>query len=294
MIHYSNCPVCEHKNIKYALTVTDFTVSKESFEIWSCRNCGLRFTQNAPDAESISSYYKSEDYISHTDTHAGLINKLYHSVRKVTLKNKRSIIEKYTGKKAGGILDLGCGTGSFLNTMSKSGWQVKGLEPDEQAAAISKKLYGIEPLVPEALFELPEKSFDAITMWHVLEHVHDLNDYLEKLRSLLKPQGKLFVAVPNYTSFDAGYYKEFWAAYDVPRHLYHFAPLSMKILLQKHGLRQLAIKPMWYDSFYVSMLSEKYKTNSSGVLSGAMTGVLSNVNALINRKKASSLIYISE
>ena len=292
LIHYTNCPVCGSGDIKNVLLAKDYTCSNENFVIAECTACTLRFTQDVPEAASIGQYYKSKNYISHTNTSRGLINRLYQSVRKRTLKNKRRLIEKQTGINKGCVLDVGSGTGAFVNEMKKSGWQVTGLEPDADARSVCKQVYDIELTSIEQLFELAPSSFDAITMWHVLEHVHDLHGYLAQLKSLLKQNGKLFIAVPNYTSMDAVIYKEHWAAYDVPRHLYHFSPASMLLLMEKYGLKVLAYKAMWYDSFYVSMLSSKYKNGASNLLASFFNGLRSNSRAMQDVKKCSSVIYI--
>ena len=268
-------------------------MSSDDFEIWECKHCTLRFTQNIPEAEEIACYYQSENYISHSDTNEGFINKLYHQVRKRTLHKKKSLVKQLTGKKNGSILDIGSGTGAFLNTMQLADWQVKGLEPDEAARKKSVELYGLQLSESEELYTLPANSFDAITMWHVLEHVHDLHGYINQVNNLLRPGGKIFIAVPNYTCYDEEIYKEYWAAYDVPRHLYHFSPKAMKELLELHGLSIDSIKPMWYDSFYVSLLSEKYKTGKSNPASAFLNGMISNSKALMNTKKCSSVIYVA-
>ena len=292
LIHYTNCPVCDSGDINNVLLVKDFTCSNENFVIAACNDCTLRFTQDVPDAASVGPYYKSENYISHTNTSRGLINRLYQAVRKRTLKKKRKLIEKETGISKGSLLDVGSGTGAFVNEMNKSGWQVTGLEPDAVARLVCKQLYDFELTPIDKLFELPPSSFDVITLWHVLEHVHDLHGYLVQLKSLLKKDGKLFIAVPNYTSMDAAIYKEHWAAYDVPRHLYHFSPASMLVLLKKNGLKVQQYKAMWYDSFYVSLLSSKYKNGRSNYLASFINGLRSNSKAMSDVKKCSSVIYI--
>lgn len=291
-IHYNNCPVCSSSAIQFVFNVKDHTVSGESFSVFSCNDCSARFTQDIPDPASIAAYYKSEDYISHTNTSKGLINRLYQLIRKKTLRQKRKLVEKATGVKNGNILDVGCGIGSFIHEMKTNGWQVTGLEPDEDAKAIAKQQYNIEPDVIEKFYELAPGTFDAITLWHVLEHVHDLQEYVKELKELLKKNGRLFIAVPNYTSKDAAIYGEFWAAYDVPRHLYHFSPASMQLLMEKHGLKIQKFKPMWFDSFYVSMLSSKYKNGKTNLIASVWNGFVSNLKAIGNSKKCSSVIYI--
>jgi 2-polyprenyl-3-methyl-5-hydroxy-6-metoxy-1,4-benzoquinol methylase len=291
-IYYTQCPSCYSHHITKKLTATDHTVSHESFEIWHCDDCSIRFTRDVPDQQAIGRYYQSQDYISHTDTNKGIVNRLYRLVRHITLRGKRNLIGSYTGVSKGNLLDVGAGTGAFASTMQQWGWKVTALEPDEAARNKAAELWSLELDDPSKLFDLEAGRFDAITLWHVLEHVHTLHEYLEQLTKLLKPGGRLFIAVPNYTCYDAQMYKEFWAAYDVPRHLYHFSPAAMSLLLQKHGLHIKAIKPMWFDSFYVSLLSEKYKSGHSNLIKGFWNGAVSNMKALSDKKKASSLIYI--
>lgn len=292
LVHYTNCPVCGSPDIKNVLSVKDYTVSNKTFVIAECNSCSLRFTQDVPDAASIAPYYKSENYISHTNTSKGLINRLYQSVRKRTLKQKRRLIERASGIKKGRLLDVGSGTGAFANEMQQAGWQVTGLEPDADARAVGKQSYNIDLADIGQFYQLQESSYDVITMWHVLEHVHDLQGYIAKLKLLLTENGKLFIAVPNYTSKDAAAYKEQWAAYDVPRHLYHFSPRSMQVLMEKHGLRILQHKPMWYDSFYVSMLSSKYIHGKPNLVGAFFKGMGSNLKAMGDVKRCSSVIYI--
>ncbi|MEI2737901.1 MAG: class I SAM-dependent methyltransferase [Chitinophagaceae bacterium] len=292
LVHYTNCPVCGSADIKNVLSAKDYTVSNETFSIFGCNACSFRFTQDVPDAASVSPYYKSENYISHTNTSKGFINRLYQSVRKRTLKKKRKLIEKVTGIQKGSLLDVGSGTGAFVSEMKQAGWQVTGLEPDADARTVGKQSYNIELGDISQFYQLQESAYDAITMWHVLEHVHDLQGYVAKLKLLLKEGGKLFIAVPNYTSKDAAAYKEYWAAYDVPRHLYHFSPASMQALMEKHGLKILQHKPMWYDSFYVSMLSSQYKHGKTNLFGAFFNGLGSNLKAMGNVRRCSSVIYI--
>jgi SAM-dependent methyltransferase len=292
MIHYEHCPVCSGKQITKVFAVKDYTVSGELFTLYSCKDCSFVFTQDIPSRDEIGPYYASLNYISHSNTQKGLINQLYHKVRKITLVSKRNMIVAETGIKKGSLLDVGCGTGAFLNEMKSAGWQITGLEPDETARRNALELFGIQPLPSDELFNLPAQSFDVITMWHVMEHVHELHEYTGRLKELLKPGGRLLVAVPNYTSHDAGHYKEYWAAYDVPRHLYHFSPASMRVLMEQHGLEVIKTKPMWFDSYYVSMLSEQYKNGKGNVLKAFFVGALSNVKAILNKERCSSVIYV--
>src|SRR6478735_645623 len=266
IIHYNHCPVCGSADICFVLKAKDETVSNEYFEVWECNNCTLRFTQDIPDEKNISRYYQSSAYISHSNTSQGIVNKLYHTVRSITLQSKRRLVEKTSGKKTGSLLDIGAGTGAFASTMKKNGWTVTGLEPDETARANAKKDFDIELQPTENLSLLQPDTFNVITLWHVLEHVHNLHTYLDTFYSLLTDSGILIIAVPNYTSYDAKAYSTNWAAYDVPRHLYHFSPKSMDTLLKAHQFKLIQQKPMWFDSFYVSLLSEKYASGKNGFL----------------------------
>jgi 2-polyprenyl-3-methyl-5-hydroxy-6-metoxy-1,4-benzoquinol methylase len=292
MIHYTSCPVCKGGSIQQKLSAKDHTVSQKEFSIWHCNDCTARFTQDIPEQDAIGAYYASDDYISHSDTRKGIINSLYHLVRKRTLGSKRRLVMNETGMMKGAILDIGCGTGAFLNSMKEGGWAISGLEPDALARNKAAELYHIQPEEPGKLFELKPASYHAITMWHVLEHVHELHAYIKQTGELLRPDGKLFIAVPNYTSYDAELYKENWAAWDVPRHLYHFSPQSMEKLLTTNNLKLITYRPMWFDSFYVSMLSEKYKNGKGNIIKAFFNGFVSNLKAMADHKKCSSVIYV--
>lgn len=291
MKHFDRCPVCGSSDISIQLTVKDHMVSGETFPVAGCIACKARFTQDIPDKDQIGRYYKSESYISHTDTRKGLVNRLYHTVRRHTLQSKRKAMEAALGKARGSILDYGCGTGAFLDVMKKAGWQAMGVEPDGDARRVAKEQYGVDALEPGSLAEFPDASVDIITLWHVLEHVYELHETLAQLHRILKPGGHMFIAVPNYTSSDAEHYKAFWAAWDVPRHLYHFAPVTMKSLLEKYGFTLKETSPMWFDSFYVSMLSEQYRHAEPNLVSALWYGLQSNLAALGNRERCSSVVY---
>ena len=290
-VHYNNCPVCQSERIDPLIKIRDHSVSKEEFVIWQCRECSLRFTQDAPDKASIGRYYESPEYISHTNTNTGLINRLYQKVRRLTLQQKARLVIAHTVTQ-GRLLDYGAGIGAFMNTMKEKGWEVNGVEPDEGAREQAKRNFSLSPGSLEDLESFQAGRFDAITLWHVLEHVHDLHVTMERLKELLKPGGKLFVAVPNYNSVDNAIYKSYWAAYDVPRHLYHFTPPAIETLVKNHGMQLVSTRPMWYDSFYISLLSSKYKHGSSNWIGATVSGLRSNMSALLDKNRCSSLIYI--
>ena len=293
-IHYTLCPVCGSAGISKIFKVKDNTVSQEWFAIYQCSNCQVRFTQSPPSETYIGDYYRSENYISHTDSTKGFINRVYHIVRKYSISQKKKLVEKSTGLKRGNLLDVGSGTGHFAAAMNKKGWNVTALEPDEGARTVAMQHHSLKLLPVNELFNLPDNKFEAITLWHVLEHVHDVKKYIHAFKNLLTDKGKLFIAVPNYTSYDAESYKEYWAAYDVPRHLYHFTPYTMQWLMKESGLKILTLKPMWFDSFYVSLLSSKYKNGSTNWVGAFWTGLISNFKAMSDVQKCSSVIYIIE
>jgi 2-polyprenyl-3-methyl-5-hydroxy-6-metoxy-1,4-benzoquinol methylase len=287
----TQCPVCNKEDFKNFLVVPDKAVSQESFVIVACENCSFKFTNPRPAEAHIGKYYASEEYISHSNTTKGLTNKAYQVVRSITVKQKIDLLNRIQPGK-GRLLDYGCGTGYFLSACQKNGWEVAGFEPNDTARNHAATLLG-QTIESKDLEGLEPESFDFITLWHVLEHVHQLNETTRKLLSLLKPTGYLLVAVPNADSLDAKQYKENWAAYDVPRHLYHFTQATMQRFLKKHKLEMVNILPMKFDAYYVSLLSEKYKNGSNKYLSSLLTGFKSNTHAEKNTKDYSSLIYIA-
>jgi len=290
MLTIEKCLVCGSNQFEPYLVCKDYTVSKEEFSIVFCKSCDFKFTNPRPDDATIGDYYKAEQYISHTNTNKGIVNKLYHSVRIHTLKKKIKLVQSYVSR--GTILDYGCGTGMFLQECKKSGWETYGMEPDDDArkiaSAININLFSDKKKISEYI---PDIKFKAITLWHVLEHVTDMTETLLFLKTRLNKEGVLIIAVPNHISYDAQYYKQHWAAYDVPRHLHHFEKKSLKHLLENNGFELKETLPMKFDSFYVSMLSEKHKTGSVNLIKAFLIGLKSNLKANTN-DKFSSTIYV--
>jgi len=292
MVHHERCPLCASEMISVYFKCTDHFISKENFPVARCSSCGFLFTQDYPDETEIHRYYESDDYISHSDTSEGIVNKIYHSIRQVMLLKKRRIIEKLTCLKRGSLLDVGSGTGHFAYMMSKSGWSVTGIEISEKARNSSSAAFNLKIIAPGQISGLVAASFDCVTMWHVLEHFYDPHKYISDILTLLKPGGILLIALPNSGSFDAKHYGNFWAAFDVPRHLWHFDPDSFTCFSGKSGLkveRQLILP---FDVFYISLLSEKYKGARWSFIMGITRALWFSSLAVFNRKRSSSLIYV--
>ena len=274
-------------NANKFLKVKDYSVTKENFELYKDVDLDLVYTHPQPQENQLSRYYESEDYISHTDGHRSLFEKVYQLVKNRALKNKIKLINKFHRQK-GNLLDIGAGTGDFLLSATKNGWNGKGIEPNAKAKAIAVKKGG--SFVESTIF-LHSNSFDVITMWHVLEHIPNLELQIKELKRLLKPNGTIFIAVPNFNSFDAKHYGSYWAAYDVPRHLWHFSTKAITILFEREELQLEKVIPMSYDAFYVSLLSEKYKTGKMNYLSAFIIGIRSNFKAK-QTLEYSSHIYV--
>lgn len=286
--HLNNCPLCKSGHFTLYKTLKDYTVSKETFNIVSCNNCGFRFTNPRPAESALGEYYESEDYISHTNQGNNLVNNLYKLARVYTIQEKSRLISKW-GRK-GSLLDIGCGTGEFLNYNKQLNWTVSGVEVNEKARSQAEKLLG-QPLYSSLDEVRTDQQYQAITLWHVLEHIAQLEESSRKIKELLAPKGVLLVAVPNCESYDSTYYNELWAAYDVPRHLYHFTQQSMEQWWKKFDMRIQAVIPMKLDAYYVSMLSEKNKTGKPNIAKAGFIGLRSNIKAR-KSNNYSSLIYI--
>lgn len=273
------------KNKKF-IDVKDYSVSGETFELWHNHELDMLVTHPQPSLEDLPRYYESEDYISHTDGKRSLFEKLYHFIKSIALKKKLKLINSLSDK--GNILDIGAGTGDFLKCALNDGWSVTGIEPSEKAKQIGKQK-GIT--YHSQLSDFPNNSFDIITMWHVLEHVPDLDNQIKELKRLIKPTGTILVAVPNFNSFDANYYGKFWAAFDVPIHLWHFSKTAIQKLFAKENINLVKVLPMKFDSFYVSLLSEKYKTGKMNFLKAFYIGLRSNLYGK-KKREFSSHIYV--
>ena len=281
-----------YQNLQPFLNCKDHTVSNEVYQVTINKEYDMLVTKPVP--KNLGDYYKSEDYISHTDSKKSILDKVYQAVKNITLKRKLKLIDTYlfnqnsSSRSEKNILDVGAGTGDFLKVCKDDSWNVFGVEPDLGARNIASKK-GI--ILLEDLSKIKNKQFEIITLWHVLEHVENLEEYISTLKSLLTKDGKLIIAVPNYKSYDAKYYKEFWAAFDVPRHLWHFSQTSISKLFSKENMMVEKTLPMKFDSYYVSLLSEKYKSGKMNPIKSFYRGFMSNLKAR-SSSEYSSLIYV--
>ncbi len=294
MENLNACPVCNAVNSIKIFNCKDYVASGESFAIVECKECSLRYTNPRPAEAEIGKYYQSDKYISHSGSNKselGVTYKLYDWVRNFSIGTKLSLIKKY--HTAGKLLDLGCGLGYFLNGVKKDQtFEATGADVSNEALAFIKKEFGLEAMNETDLSNFPNQSFDIITQWHVMEHVHRIDERMLELKRLLSKPGTMFIAVPISNSFDAGYYKQFWDAYDVPRHLYHFTPKSFRLLMEKNDFKVIKQKAMLFDSPYISMRSEYHQNHAFGFVLGAFWGVISIISAWFTGNYSSILFVV--
>jgi len=290
--HISKCPVCSSDNFEKLFVCTDFLVSNENFSLFKCTKCGFTFTQDFPAENSIDKYYNTPEYVSHSNTQRGFVNFMYHFARKITLRSKINLVQKFVAIKNGDLLDIGAGTGYFLNSMHNANWTVCGIEKSATARRFAQQKFGLTLFEPDKLVQIPDKSQDIITLWHVLEHLENPNIIFENLYRILKAEGVLIVAMPNRISADARHYRQWWAAYDIPRHLWHFSPSDFGQLAENHNFKTMNIKSMFFDPFYISILSEKHKSTFGATYIGLIKGIFFTIQSIFNKKNCSSLIYI--
>ena len=288
--------MCGVNRFSKVLNCKDHYVSGEIFEIVECEKCKMRITKDFPAENELGKYYETSDYISHSDTKKGIMNYTYHQVRQYMLRKKAAWIEQYAGLKTGRMLDVGAGTGYFADAMQRRGWQVSVVEKNDSAREFAGRNFQLPVYDSIENFSRKNSSgaingLDTITLWHVLEHLEHLNESMEQFYKLLKPGGTLIIAVPNCDSYDARKYGKFWAAYDVPRHIWHFRAEQMKILARKHGFSISGIKKMPFDAFYISMMSEKYAGKSLPFLRGILSGLGGYFSSLSDESSSSSLVY---
>jgi ubiquinone/menaquinone biosynthesis C-methylase UbiE len=292
MVHHKVCPLCSSEKTGLQFKCNDHFISGKDFALFKCSACDFLFTQDYPEETEIGRFYESDKYISHSNTSEGISNKIYRIVRSIMLNKKKELIKKITGLKNGVILDIGSGTGHFAATMKKAGWLAEGIEINEKVRNFSRSHFGLEIYPPDKIPAFEANSFDCITLWHVLEHFHDPFKYISEIYRILKPGAVCVIALPNSSSFDAAYYNRFWAAWDVPRHLWHFNPDTFSIFSGKSGFLLINLRVLPLDVFYISYLSEKYKGSALPFLKGISKAVIFAFLSVFNKRRSSSVIYI--
>jgi len=291
LITDKKCPLCDRERLSDLLVCQDRLTHRGSFTVCVCGACGFRFTNPYPAQEDIHVFYESDDYVPVSNTTKGLINKGYHLARRVMLRAKRRMVSRLTGRTEGRLLDIGCGTGEFAGIMKEAGWQVQGVEPYAAARESAQTRFGVPVADVSGQAGLPGKSYDVITLWHVLEHAHGLQRSLRELERLLAPGGTVLIGVPNYTCFDAGFYREKWAAYDTPRHLFHFAPETMRRLAARFGFEVVSIRPLLFDPLYIPLLTEKEREDRSW-LRGLYVAAASFAVSLTQPTRCTAVTYV--
>ena len=283
-IHYDSCPLCQGSELAPFASATDHLVSGKQFTIIQCKACGFLFTQDAPSNDSIEQYYDSEKYLPHNTRH-GFNSFIYRSVRSVMFNWKHALIQYYHNTR-GTLIDVGAGNGHFMAHMQRSGWDVVGCEQSELARTEAWNRWELHLDGDAMETEYRTGCADVITAWHAIEHIHDLHGLWDRFNNWLKSDGILLVAVPNCFSADAQHYGYTWAAWDVPRHLWHFSINTIHELSQQHGFRLIDIKSLPLDACYIAMLSDQNKFKA------IINGLRFMIKGFSNKQNASSLIYI--
>lgn len=288
----SQCPLCGSSEPRFWASIVDHSITKEVFSLVDCERCGFRSTNPRPDSRTIGRYYQSAKYISHSDASSTIVERLYQVARRIGMRGKYRIVHQL--HPHGRILDIGCGTGSFLAYLMSRGYLVQGVEPDLKARERAIAEHGI-PVLP-SLEQVPGfEQFQVVTLWHVLEHLPDLRSSLKRIYAQLADQGVIIIAVPDRGAWDADHYKTAWAAWDVPRHFYHFRQKDVHALLREHGFELIQTRKMWLDAPYIAILSEGYMGSPKlfALLRGGLMGVCSNLISLLTNRPTSSSLYLA-
>jgi len=291
MVNHNKCPLCDSEKIGLLYECADHLVSGQKFPVLKCDTCSFIFTNSYPEESESAGYYQSDEYISHSDTETGIVNRIYKYVRRRMLRSKLRMLKKESGLRSASVLDIGSGTGYFPAYLRLKGWECRGIEKSPEAREYARTRNNIDLLTPDKLYSIEIASIDIVTLWHVLEHLYDPGKYLDSVFSILKEKGFLVIAVPNHISYDARIYREFWAAWDVPRHLWHFNRGTIQLLCRKYGFELVSVRRLPYDAFYVSVLSEKNKESSLPFSRAFFTGLVSWILSIINIDRTSSLVY---
>jgi SAM-dependent methyltransferase len=282
------CPVCSNDTFQKGEELVDHFLSQEVFHLYTCTSCAVLKTEPAPDDSRIGKYYESDNYLSHGDGQKGIFARLYRLAKGYNLGWKGRLLQRLNSKAS--FLDYGCGTGDLITHCQELGFDVRGAEPSDSAKAHLSSLVKDRVVIPAEEL-LSDRRYDIISMWHVLEHIREPREILSQLKTKLNQDGHIVIALPNNASYDAHHYGALWAAWDVPRHLWHYRPDQIIALMNDLGFTHANSHPMWFDAFYVSLLSERYKKGSS--IGALFWAGLSNLKALFNKKeRCSSQVYV--
>lgn len=263
--------------------ITDYFLSKEKFFVQKTSTPGV--LETSPKPKSIKKYYASSKYLSHNKEKT-LFAWVYFFFKKISIASKVRTIKSFK-KNFISLLDYGAGDGFFVHSLRQKKIDAVGYDPFFKYN--EKGMYND----PNFFKKNNLNKFDIITMWHSLEHTQSYSQALENAKSMLSDKGVLIVACPNYKSFDSEYYKRYWAGYDVPRHLWHFSPKGMRVVFSSLGFELLKTKGMFWDPFYVSMVSEKYKSSKLWFIKGFFVGLASCLASIFN-KNPSSVVYVAK
>ena len=302
------CPVCHAANSTIFMRVPDRFRPEPgtAYTLVRCVKCSLVYLNPRPVEESSGVFYESSEYTPFVSTgkQRSIMDRVYVAIREMNNRWKRRQIEALQPER-GRLLDVGCGTGEFLQAMHAAGWQVRGVERDAKAAA-----YAVEQLQLDVVcgsldtVPLAPASFDVVTMWHVLEHLYQPHKALMQVRDVLRPGGLLVIAVPNLLSLDARYYRQNWVAFDAPRHVQHFSPKSLRSLCEMHSFAHLRTRMLPFDPFFNALMSETVIERRKGasipgrIVSTLRAGIVANVafiagwvTARLQQPLGSSLVY---
>lgn len=286
------CPACGASDNTGLYKAKDHLVSGRDFMIRRCNACGMGWTTDPPSESDAGKYYVSEDYISHTDRKQTTADYLYHLARSFMLGRKKRLVTSFTGKRTGVVIDIGSGTGYFPAYMKKKGWKATGIEISEAARKYSAEKFGLEVIAPANVKALPSGTADCITLWHVLEHLYNPAEWIEEIFRILKHEGICIIALPNFSSADSEWFGNRWAALDVPRHLWHFTPGSLRLFAERNGFSCERIISLPLDLFYISMLSFRNQGSRMPLIRGLLTGTFLAVRSSFRKYRASSLVYV--
>jgi 2-polyprenyl-3-methyl-5-hydroxy-6-metoxy-1,4-benzoquinol methylase len=267
------------------MKIKDYFYSQDVFEVLPSKHEGVLETFPKLNEAELSGYYNHENYISHQTKSKTLLEKVYQVAKRVMIKRKQNKVFNFC--KSGRILDIGTGTGDFLKSFDSKSWEKFAIEPNE---GLHKALKNEKIHILKSVEEIQHQQFDVITLWHALEHIPNLEGTLQRIQSSLNPDGVLIIAVPNYNSYDAAFYKTHWAAWDVPRHVWHFSKSGLISLCQKFNFEFVTNSPLLLDAFYISIISEKYR-NSNNMLRAFCVGLYSNLLGLF-KNEYSSFVYV--